>query len=306
MIDSLASPGIDLPSPTLSACLAELAAFLAAPTAARLTEEQRALSLGIARRLVGNAAARLDTAIDSDALWQDWLHGGLPGATALAAPCFARAEEHRWRQQSALRASPLPRPDIENSVDSAAVPAPDEAPNAVEQAYLALRIADRRRFDALGNPAIALADLDPDLLRALMLDIAAWRLVALGKDPACAAELGEKIRAALGERRAGIDAAAAAYHAALAEASGAAGVADAAALAIARHDWTVLVALAAVADHRRYSDMALGLLAAETAALPSLLAPLRIDRAALAPLEASLAMLPARAVAGQAGAGDAR
>src|SRR3546814_6451009 len=40
-------------------------------------------------------------------------------------------------------------------------------------ARLALRIADRRRSDALGNPCLAPADLDPDLFRALLLDIAA-------------------------------------------------------------------------------------------------------------------------------------
>ena len=52
MADFFPSPGIDPPSPTLSARLRELADFLAAPAAGRLTEEQRALSLGIARRLV--------------------------------------------------------------------------------------------------------------------------------------------------------------------------------------------------------------------------------------------------------------
>jgi len=43
--------------------------------------------------------------------------------------------------------------------------------------------------------------------------------------------------------------------------------------------------------------MAMALLTAESATLPSLLSPLRLDHAAIAPLEASLAMLPARAVA---------
>ena len=58
--------------------------------------------------------------------------------------------------------------------------------------------------------------------------------------------------------------------------------------------------LAAAAHHRGYDDMALALLTAESAALPSLFAPLRLDHVALAPLEASLAMLPSRAV-GDAG-----
>src|SRR3546814_15273982 len=90
MRDSTASPGIDLPSPTLSARLRELADFLAAPAIGRLTEEQRALSLGIARRLTVAVAARFDPAIDVDALWHDWLRGGLPTADRLAAPCFDR------------------------------------------------------------------------------------------------------------------------------------------------------------------------------------------------------------------------
>jgi len=75
---------------------------------------------------------------------------------------------------------------------------------------------------------------------------------------------------------------------------------------IARNDWPTLVALAAAAGKRRYADMALALITAEAAALPVLLAPLRLDSAALAPLEASLAMLPARALAGDdAGSGTA-
>ena len=65
-----------------------------------------------------------------------------------------------------------------------------------------------------------------------------------------------------------------------------------------------MTALAAAAGKRRYADMALALITAEAAALPVLLAPLRLDSAALAPLEASLAMLPARALAGDdAGSG---
>ena len=77
----------------------------------------------------------------------------------------------------------------------------------------------------------------------------------------------------------------------------------AAASAIARHEWPTLIALAAAAHQRAYTDMAITLLSAETAALPSLLAPLRLAHAALAPLEASLVMLPARAVA-DASSGD--
>ncbi|WP_447762369.1 hypothetical protein [Sphingopyxis panaciterrae] len=298
MVDSFSSPGIDLPSPILSARLHELARYLAAPVAGRLTEEQRALALGIARRLVADVAARLGAGVDSDALWHEWMQGGLPGADRLAAACFARAEEHRWREQSAQRAAPPPTSDDETTASDAAPVG--GALSDIERAYLALQIADRKRFDALGNPALAIADLDPELFRSLLLDIAAWRLVQAGKDNAFATKLGEAVRAALAYRadEAGIDAAARAYYDSLAADS--AGLPDAAVMAIARHDWPTVIALGAAAHRRPYGDMALALLAAETAALPSLLVPLRIDRAALAPLEASLSMLRDRAVNGGA------
>lgn len=298
MDESRSSPGIDATSPTLSARLRELAYYLGAPTAGRLTEEQRALSLGIARRLVADVAARLHPDIDAAALWHDWLRSGLPGADRLAAACFARTEEHRWREQSALRGS---APALASEDDTAS----SDDPSALAgkplsdgyRAYLALQIADRRRFDGLGNPCIAIADLDGELFHALLLDVAAWRLVQAGKDGALAAELRDAVRAKLAQqaREGGIDNAASAYHDLLvAEAR----LSDAATTAIARHDWPTLIALVAAAHRRPYGDMALALLTAEAAALPSLLAPLRIDRAGLAPLEASLAMLSARAVSG--------
>lgn len=297
MIDSVSSPGIDPPSPTLSARLRELAGYLAAPAAGRLTEEQRALSLGIARRLVVDVAARLHPGTDPIGLWNEWMRGGLPSAARLAGICFARAEEHRWREQSALRTSP---PPILAETDGATADAPavGEPLSDVDRAYLALQIADRRRFDALGNPALAVADLDSEIFRALLLDIAAWRLAALSGDTARAAELGDAVRLAT-ERHAderGIEHAGQAYYEILGPA-----LPDAAASAIARHNWPTLIALAAAAHRCRYGDMAMALLTAESAALPSLLAPLRLDHAALAPLEASLMMLPARAVADASG-----
>jgi len=297
MIDSVSSPGIDPPSPTLSARLRELAGYLAAPAAGRLTEEQRALSLSIARRLVVDVAARLHPGIDPGGLWSEWVRGGLPCAARLAGICFARAEEHRWREQSALRTSP---PPILAETDGAIAdpPAVGEPMSDVDRAYLALQIADRRRFDALGNPALAVADLDGEIFRTLLLDIASWRLSALSGDTARAAELGDAVRVAT-ERHAderGIEHAGQAYYEILGSAS-----ADAAAAAIARHNWPTLIALAAAAHRRSYGDMAMTLLTAESAALPSLLAPLRLDHAALAPLEASLTMLPARAVADASG-----
>lgn len=289
MTDSVFSSGID----PLSARLRELADYLAAPAIARLTEEQRALSLGIARRLVTDVAARLDGGIDTDTLWREWLSRGLPGAERLARLCFARAEEHRWRDLSAQRSSP---PPILAEGDEAGTEPPSVGTplSAVDRAYLALQIADRRRFDVLGHPALAVADLDGDVFRAVLLDIAAWRLSEVSDDQTRAARLGEAVRIAT-ERHAGetgIAEAGAAYHDILGST-----LAEAAGTAIARHDWPTLIALAAAAHRRSYDDMALALLTAEAASLPSLLAPLHLDRPALAPLEASLAMLPSRAVA---------
>jgi len=302
MRDSFASPGIELPSPTLSARLREMADFLAAPSAERLTEEQRALALGIARRLIVDVAARLDADIDPAALWEDWIRGGIPGAGRLAAPCFARGEEHRWREQSAQRAAPplVPAPEeVVGGDGKGDFPGADAAMPDAARFYLALQIADRRRADALGNPCIAVADLDTDLFRALLLDIAAWRLVEVGAAQADAARLGDAVRSALARRASetGIDAAAASWHRAL-EAEGV--LAETAARAIARHDWPALIGLAAAAHRQPYAAMALTLLTAETAALPSLLAPLRIERTAIAPLEASLSLLPCRTISGSA------
>ncbi|MBU0863816.1 MAG: hypothetical protein KKA44_04000 [Alphaproteobacteria bacterium] len=288
MTDSVSSSGID----PLSARLRELADYLSAPAAGRLTEEQRALSLGVARRLVADVAAWLDPAIDTDGLWHEWLRTGVPGAERLAPICFARAEEHRWREQSAQRTPPPPiLADTGEASSDAAVGAPL---SDIDRAYLALQIADRRRFDALGHPALAIADLDGEVFRGLLRDVAAWRLAEVSQYRARAAQLGDAVRVAT-ERHAaerGMADAGAAYHKILG-----AGVSEAAGQAIARHDWPTLIALAATAHRRRYDDMALALLTAETAALPSLLAPLHLDRTALAPLEASLAMLPSRAVA---------
>ncbi|HKX89357.1 MAG TPA: hypothetical protein VJM13_09120, partial [Sphingopyxis sp.] len=120
-------------------------------------------------------------------------------------------------------------------------------------------------------------------------------LAEVSKDAKRARELGEAVRAATEQHghETGITAAGAAYSEALRVARP-----DAAAAAIARHDWPTLIALAAASHRRAYDDMAIALMTAETAALPSLLAPLRLDHTALAPLEASLAMLPARAVSG--------
>lgn len=287
-------------NPALSARLKESAAFLAAPAATRLSEEQRALVLGIARRLVESVAGLLGGAVDSRALWDDWAAQGLPGAAHLSGRCFARAEEHRWRNQPVQDVGETVPPRVIAADAAIDVPVAAGDPlTAIDRAYLALQIADRRRFDALGHPRIAIEDLDLDLLRALLLDIAAWALVQAGKDGAEAARLGEAVRGALAQHRPerGIDRAAVDYHAAL---DGAGTLADSAAAAIARHDWPSFIALAAATHKYRYDAMALALITAEPAQLAPMLAPLLRDQAALVPLEGSLAMLPGRAVASAA------
>ena len=289
-------------NPALSARLQESTAFLAAPAATRLTEEQRALILGIARRLVESVAGLLGGAVDSRALWDDWAAQGLPGAAQLSGLCFARAEEHRWRNQPVQDVGETVPPRVIAADAAIDVPVAAGDPlTAIDRAYLALQIADRRRFDALGHPRIAIEDLDVDLLRALLLDIAAWALVQAGKDSAEAARLGEAVRGALAQHRPerGIDRAAADYHAALAGV-GAGALADSAAAAIARHDWPSFIVLAAATHKCRYDAMALALITAEPAQLAPMLAPLLRDQAALVPLEGSLAMLPGRAVASAA------
>ncbi|MDZ3831523.1 MAG: hypothetical protein U0S50_06870 [Sphingopyxis sp.] len=299
MNESLAPSGIDLPSPTLTARLRELAGFFAAPASGRLTEEQRALSLGVARRLVVEVAGRLDPAIDATMLWSDWMRRGLPGADQLSAHCFARVEEQRWRDLSAQRGDPAPA-DAEEADAVAPDKAPDAAISILDDAHLVLQIADRRRFDAQGHPALAPADLDAGLFRALLHDVAAWRLEQLSGSKALAAGLGDAVRSAMSAqaREKGIDDAARAYHDLLV-AEGR--LNEAAATAAARHNWPTLIGLAAAASNRCYQEMALSLLTAEAAALPSLLAPLRLDSAAIAPVEASLALLPARAVSEESG-----
>src|SRR3546814_13278989 len=98
--------------------------------------------------MVTDVAARLDPAIDPAALWNEWLRGGLPSAARIAGLCFARAEEHRWREQSAQRSSPPPLLSESEAADGEGI-AVGEILSDLDRPYLAVQIADRRRFDAL-------------------------------------------------------------------------------------------------------------------------------------------------------------
>lgn len=261
------------------------------------------MSLGVARRLVEAAAMLLGDMVDTHALWQDWSGRGIPGAVPLANLCFARTEEHRWRaqsmQQDGEEAATLfdTRIEAQDAVGTPGFPRLDDPISDIDRAYLWLRIADGRRFDAVGQPCIAIDDLDEDQMRKLLLDIAAWQLVRSNNDEKLAGRLGEGVRNALMIRNPvrGIDHAGSIYNAALLQ-SGT--LLDSAAAAIARHDWPTVIALAAAAQNCRFGDMALALVAAEPAQLASLLAPLLHDLAMVAPLEASLARVPNRATAG--------
>lgn len=280
-------------SPVLSARLAELAQHMGAPLLGVLTDEQRALSLAIARRLVIMVAQRIDPAISGERLWADWLREGLPVNAEWAASCFARAEEHRLRaaSQSEKRAPPA---GVSN------VSARHGGDAELADAYLQLQIADRRRFDSFGYPALAIADISDDLYRHLLNEIARWRLREISRDRLSSAGLGEAVRSAWVHKASdqGLDASARRYYERLIAADRLSNEAN---HVILRQDWLAFLAIAAIAQARSYAAMPLLLLSASMAELAVLLAPLQLTPAAFAVLEASLAALPCRAaVAGEA------
>lgn len=306
MAEPSASFGIAQINPALSARLREVADFLAAPAVGRLTDEQRATVLGIARRLIGDIAEQLGTHIDWQSLWENWSRDGIPGAERLALLCFSRAEEHRWRQYSLHLANQLQRetPPIDDGrADdgdaSATMPEPaDEQGSPLDLAHLGLLIADRRRMDILGNPRVPIADLDGLLYQSLLLDIAAVALVQSGNDPTMARQLGADIRRLVAQSpdNGGIDTAAAQYFSAIQTAEAGHKVI---AGAIRGHDWVSVIAVAAGHHAMRYEAMALRLLSAEVDELRAIFAPLGLDDAELGPLVASIETVPNRHIASE-------
>ncbi len=283
---------------------AALAACLARPGAPRLTEEQEALALGMARRLVLALAVPMPLLTPPDQLWARWESDGIPAAGALAPVLLARVEEYRWRRMlpspvadvaaplfAGLRAETLPIASVGTDAEVAAIPAvPGD--DAAEAAYLALRIADGARRDALGMPLLPPAELRPALRRTLMLDLAAQDLALAGDGDGRAAELAAAIDAhCTGAPPPSIDTAARRYHAVMAE-RGQLGTAGGA--AIARGDWLALVALLAAAQDSGFAATAAALLAASDDAIVAALARLEIDAGAAAPLLDALAEVPAR------------
>lgn len=306
MAEPSASFGIAQINPALSARLREVADFLGAPAAERLTDEQRATMLGIARRLIGDIAGQLGTHIDSQDLWKNWSQHGIPGADRLALLCFSRAEEHRWRQYSLHLANQLQRESTpmsdggpEEAGALAAMPEPaDGQDSPLDLAHLALLIADRRRMDVFGNPRVPIADLDGLLYQSLLLDIAAVALVQSGNDPAMARQLGADIRQLVAKSpgNGGIDTAAARYFSAIQAVEDSK---NSIASAIRRNDWVSVIAVASGCHAMRYEAMALRLLSADIDELRSIFAPLGLDDEDLGPLVASLETVPNRHIASQ-------
>lgn len=294
MNPKMAFPLPDAASPILSARVAELMQFMGAPTLGRLTDEQRAISLAVTRRLVATVARRIDPQMDVDALWQNWLQEGIPATPELALACFARAEEFRWVSFDATK---IPQ-------DLAATeppPAPIFADaSELADAYLHLQVAERRRYDMSGYPALAIADISDDLYRHMLNEVARWRLKQISRDRPLSAGLGELVRIAWNRRaeEQSLMEAVRHYYDLLVAHNQLYGEANA---AILRRDWPAFVSLAAVALGCSYVDMTLELLTAPSPQLHLRLQPLHLEAEAVAVLLSSLDHLSARSGLSAAG-----
>lgn len=283
-------------SPILSARMAELVQYMGTPLLGRLTDEQRSLSLAIARRLVTNVARHIDADMDMAALWGDWTRDGIPVTEEFARACFTRAEEHRWRvatEHSALTVNL----NNQRGNQHVAARAGDIWPNhALAAAYQQFQLADRRRFDAYGYPALGITDISDNLFRHLLNEIARWRLEVLSADRKSSAGLGDAVRYAWQQKTAekGIDAAAQDFFHQLLNANL---LYDYLNEAILRHEWPSFLALASVAQAQRYADMSLFFMTATPDQWAKILNPLRVSDAAKLTLEEAIMLLPARASA---------
>lgn len=282
--------------PAWSGHHAALAARLAHPAAARLTEEQEAIALGLAQRLVLGLATALPLAGEPADIWGRWESTGLPGSSVLAPALLARVEEFRWRRNLPLApaepAAPLFQHQPRASDPDPAGPLAASEPDVAEAAYLRLRIADGARTTAIGQPLLLPTELSPAPLRALLLDIAAQDLALVGDGAGRAADMAHAIDALLGATGAGsIDDAARRYCAALHD-SGT--LAEAATGAVARRDWLAVVALLTARSGGGFSRVAAGLLAARDDQIVSALATIAVETAAAGPLLDALADVPGR------------
>lgn len=274
-----------------------LAARLGQPGAVRLTEEQEAMSLGIAGRLVRMIAGQMPLKTDIASIWARWEATGIPSAPLLAPSIFARVEEYRWRR---MMTGPLHDPlpglfaDMAGKRRGAAVPegiAP-EAAAAVDAALLALRIADGARGDAFGLPLLLPAELPPASLRALLFDAGAQDLAQAGDLDRRAPEIAAAVESAMARHQhCAIDAAARDYAAAVEQAGL---LVAATGDAMARHDWLAVIAVAAAKAQLRFVDAAAALVAADEDVLRQFFVSLGLSPAATAPLLDSIAEIPGR------------
>lgn len=275
---------------------AALTARLSQPSAARLTEEQEALALGLTARLVLHAAKLLPLASEPEDIWARWEVAGLPASAALAPALFARVEEFRWRwhqpQVPALAATPLFQPQSAGLDTAIAAPLADMPLSGVESAYLQLRVADGLRTNAIGQPLLLPHELPPAALRALMLDLAAQDLTLIGDGQGRAADLARAIDNALATSAPdAIDVAARRY----CDALGAANLTgEAAFAAISRRDWLAVVALVSGAQGAGFSRTAAALLAASDAQIVAALGEIGIASVDAGPLLDALADVTGR------------
>ena len=251
-------------SPLLSARLAELVQYFQAPLMGQLTDEQRALCLAIMRRLVLRLAREIDASLDADSLWQYWLKVGVPANKELAALCFSRCEEHRWRRLSHHAGDAQGDPSR-----SIKAPSQDYARSAiyaewpdVAEAYLQLQIIDRGRFDDFGYPEVSLEDVPDEIYRHLLNEVARWRLSAVSRDRQSSAGLGEAVRRAWAKHkdvsRRDITCTANEFHTKLLDVGQ---LHEAANDALERHDWLAFTAICAASCGLRYDEMLLDLVA---------------------------------------------
>jgi hypothetical protein len=280
-----------------------LAARLGRPGAVRLTEEQEALALGIARRLVHALGALLPLSTPIDGIWARWDSAGLPSAVQVAPAIFARVEEYRWRR---MMTGPLHDPlpglfaDTAGKRRSTAVPAGIDPARAaaVDAALLALRIADGSRSDAFALPLLLPAELPSAALRALLFDIGAQDLAMAGDMNSRAQAIASAVEVALsGHCAAAIDAAARDYVAAL---DATELLATATADAMQRHDWLAVIAVVAGKARLRFTEAAAALIAADEPSVRGLFAALGVDAGRVTPLLDSLAEIPGRPTLGEA------
>lgn len=250
------------------------------------------MAFGIVRRLILDVAAQLPLASDPGDIWSRWEVGGVPAGAALAPALLARVEEYRWRRGLPVAPAVGAAPLFEQPASDAAPPAPVAEPTPSDLAYLDLCIADRARSTALGLPLLPPAELPPSLLRALLLDIAAQDMALVGDGGGRAGDMAHAIDTLLaGPASASIDLCAQRYSASL-QAIGILG--EAAAEAVAGHDWLAVTALLAAASGAGLSRVAAALLAADDAAITAAMAALGVSADGAAPLIDALADVPGR------------